>query len=838
MGCGHSKLPRRGSSSATVALCRGRSALLAEAIARRYALANAHRAYAGSLSATGAALHDFLRAVQDATPPPAGPGAGAGDASRNGEDADAVPPAATVPPPVPASPDASEEEEDYVDDGGDMLSPSPEDEDEDEASGDGGGIAKSPSDDEAAEAETPLPRPVSPAPRPPQPAPQPLQMVPPYVSAYPPPYDPGYPPQFGSGHPPPPYSYGPVPGPAYGYGGGYGADMGGYGQSFYNYNISYAQSQPPPPYVAIEQHSQATDATVQYYHYQGEATPSSHSHYGGYNSYPYPYPQGGGLTPAAAASSWQLAAPVPTPSPPRVSAWDFLDPFQAAESYNQDHPAAAPAIHDPSLSSDDIGEDEDIPEMEDEESGVVVREAHAGEECTCKSDGNSSCEEEEAEGHIEFRSSDAISSIVDGVESVVEEQLNDPGVAEPPAVPEKTYSSDVEVVQEIKLQFDSASKSAADVGKMLEVDKMPYNQKNPGLKVPSMMICGQPSKGKAIMQFEEEKAMECGNLSSSLQKLYIWEKKLLKEVKAAEKIRVLYEQKHKEQKKLYYGGAEAHKLEAIEICVKNLSTKLNIAIHIVNATSKKINKLRDEELWFQTHELIRRFMQMWHTMSECHQMQWRALSHAKNMDSIMVAEGFSEDHIDLFKHLELQLLDMTANLAQWLNAQKSYAAYLNEWLKKGIEYEPEVTDDGVPPFSPGRLGAPQIFTIYNNWAVSMERISEAEVVGAVHTLASNVMSIWEHHMSMDMDDQVMRKAVEAQKKKLALLRGISSSAQAAEAGLQLCLSKVFEAMESFAAACENAYKDLHLRAEEERARVEDQENGRAPVADIAGVEGN
>jgi len=47
----------------------------------------------------------------------------------------------------------------------------------------------------------------------------------------------------------------------------------------------------------------------------------------------------------------------------------------------------------------------------------------------------------------------------------------------------------------------------------------------------------------------------------------------------------------------------------------------------------------------------------------------------------------------------------------------------------------------------------------------MERISEAEVVGTVHTLASNVRSLWEHHMSMDMDDQVMRKAV----KKLVLL---------------------------------------------------------------------
>ena len=485
MGCGHSK---RGSSSAAVALCRGRSALLAEAIAWRYALADAHRAYASSLRATGAALHDFLRAVLDAAPPPT-TGHGAGDSPPKGDDADAVPPAATA----PASPGASEEEQDgNVDDGGDMP------QDEDEASDDGGGITRSPSDDEAtAGAELPLTRPVSPAPQA-----QPQQMVPPYVSAYPPAYDPGYPPQLGSVHPPPPYSYGPVPGPAYGYG---GADMGGYGQSFYNYNISYAQTQPPPPSAAIEQHPQATDATIQYYRYQGEATSSSHAHYGGYNSYPYPHPQGGGL---AAASSWQWQ--LPTPSPPRVSAaWDFLDPFQAVECYHQDHPAASaasPAIHARSLSSDDIEEDEDIPELEDEESGVVVREAHAGEECTCvnsaseelhetsssddeldndKSDGNCSCQEE-AEGHIEFRSSDAIGSIVDGVESVVEELLNEPGVAEPPlpAVPDqRTYSSDVVVVQEIKLQFDSASKSAGDVSKMLEVDKMPYNQKkNSGLK--------------------------------------------------------------------------------------------------------------------------------------------------------------------------------------------------------------------------------------------------------------------------------------------------------------------------------------------------------------------
>ncbi|CAO2207539.1 unnamed protein product [Urochloa humidicola] len=749
MGCGESKLPRGESASPAVALCRGRSELLAEAIARRYALAGAHRAYAASLSATGAALRDFLRAAHDAAAPPRD-----GDDDADSDD-DAVSPAAAAPP-------QSEEE---VDGGGHIRFPSSSDEEGEQASGDvGGDAAESTSD---ADAEPPFPRPesehlqpVAPAPWPSQP---PLQMVPPY--------DPGY--------PPPPYS---------------------------SYNISYARSQPPPPASAsFEQLPQATDATtVSYYHYQyhGDAAVPSSDYGGSYYSYPYPYPP-------PPAPSGHLPAP-PTPSPPRMpTTWGFLDPFDALDSYYQEHPAAAHAAPAPSgRSSDDAGEEDDdgdVPELEDEESGEIVRDddAHAGDECTAgvnattfaSASEDGSGEEEEGEGHIEFRS-----STVEGVEEEesvveVEERLDDSGVVdEMPAVPAKTCN---EVAQEIRLQFDRASKAAGDLCKMLEVDKVAYCKKksgSSGLKVPSMMICGQPSRGKTmIMQFEEEKAMESGNLSSSLQKLHIWEKKLLKEVKAMEKIRGLYDHKHKEQKKLYYSGAEAHKLEPVELCVKKLSTKVTIAIKIVNNISKNINKLRDEELWPQTHEMVKGFMQMWHTISECHQMQCHVLFHAKDIDSTVIAARFNEDDIDLIKHLEVQLLDLTANLARWFNAQKSYAIYLNEWLKKGIEYVPEVTDDGVPPFSPGRLGAPPIFSIFDNWAVSIGRISDAEVAGAMQALASNVLRLWEKQTT-----------------------GVSSfEAPLAEVGLQSCMTRAFEEMERLAAACENAYNDVYLRTEEE-----------------------
>jgi hypothetical protein len=85
---------------------------------------------------------------------------------------------------------------------------------------------------------------------------------------------------------------------------------------------------------------------------------------------------------------------------------------------------------------------------------------------------------------------------------------------------------------------------------------------------------------------------------------------------------------------------------------------------------------------------------------------------------------------------------------------------------------------------------------------------------------------------MERDEQSMRKALEAQNKKLVLISnqsGVSLSAQAQAlqdggshgdtGSLQLSLKNIFEAMENFTANSANTYKDLHLRAEEEKARV-------------------
>ncbi|VAI20789.1 unnamed protein product [Triticum turgidum subsp. durum] len=728
---------------------------------------------------------------------------------------------------------------------------------------------------------------------------------PPYgSSAYGPPPSYGAPPGYGYGGYPPPPDYGGMGGPGGydpGYGGmggaggngpgyssmgppppssggydppGYGG-IGGYGQSFFNMN--YARSQPPPPSAAYEQRPQASDARVHYYGdggaqppprgYNGYASPPQSS----YNQYAYGGYYGGAAAPPPAdmpSSSREEAVPPPPPSPPSVSTWDFLNPFETYGSY-YDQPTAAPAPYTPSRSSKDVREEEGIPDLEDEDM-EVVKEAygddkhplngHTGKGKAAKEEGRSSTGDElprDSKSSVPSSSGSSLDDVHVVEKSVVGEQARQHVAGLPPTGSEKTYVHDNEVVLEIKAQFERASSSAGEVSKMLEVGKMPYYQKGSGFKVSAMMFCGIPTMEEEFLRFEEDKAMGCGNLSSTLQKLYMWERKLLQEVKAEEEERLKYDRKRQDLQMLDEKGAETEKIIATEKEIRKLSTRISIAIQVVNTISGKISKLRDDELWPQTCELIQGLMRMWDVMLECHQIQLHAISQAKNIDSMIDGARFGEDHMDLIKHLELQLLDWTTCFAGWVNAQKNYVTTLNDWLRKGVEYVPEETDDGVPPFSPGRLGAPPIFVICNSWAAGVARISEKDVVKAMQAFASNVLHLWEKHRSqqrqgmmankgmdrglrvMEKDEQAMRKALEAKNKKLVLVSdqtGVSLSAQvlhgagpqAENSSLQLSLRNIFEAMETFTAASSNTYKELNLRAEEEKARVAGESGSSVP----------
>ncbi|XP_038715598.1 protein ROLLING AND ERECT LEAF 2-like [Tripterygium wilfordii] len=213
---------------------------------------------------------------------------------------------------------------------------------------------------------------------------------------------------------------------------------------------------------------------------------------------------------------------------------------------------------------------------------------------------------------------------------------------------------------------------------------------------------------------------------------------------AEEKMRVVHDRKCKKLKRLDERGAEAHKVDSTRSLIKSLSTKMRIAIQVVDKISETINKIRDEELWSQLNELIQGLTRMWQGMLECHHTQSQAVREARNLGRLGSSRKLSDAHLEATLQLEHELLNWTFRFSSWIGAHKGYVRALNNWLMKCLLNEPEETEDGRPPLSPGRIGAPPVFVICNQWSQALDRISEKEVVQSMRIFAMSVFQLWEH----------------------------------------------------------------------------------------------
>ncbi|CAN1770768.1 Protein ROLLING AND ERECT LEAF 2 [Linum perenne] len=682
-------------------------------------------------------------------------------------------------------------------------------------------------------------------------------------------------------------------------GGGYPVGEGGGGGFFH---MNYMKKRPTPS-VVYQQRPGASEA-VQFgesssssgYYYNQPSNnnntfpvdnSSSYSYFGyggggglggGYGSQPA-YGGSSSQPPPPQAASSSKPPPAP-PSPPRASAWDFLNPFESYDNFYPSNPS-----NPPSRDSRDVREEEGIPDLEDEDlQHEVVKEVHGDPKYVAEdSDGHGYSksvmmddEEEvkggkggEAEASL-YQTRPSVSMETDGPEyevHVVEKKVVD-----------KEKSSDErangggggfkggwrdvsQVAVEIKIQFERASDYGNEIAKMLEVGKLPYQRKHVSKKLhsvttPLSLMSSQPSAsnsleasssnegaGPAYLEMEEELVVRSKNLSSTLQKLHLWEKKLYTEVKAEEKMRVIHDRKCRKLKRLDERGAEAHKIDETRKLIRDLSTKIRIAIQVVDKISVTINKIRDEELWPLLNDLILGLSRMWKNMLECHGIQCQAIKEAKGLGPMGSGKKLSDDHLQATLQLEHQLLNWTSSFSSWVGAQKGYVKALNNWLVKCLLYEPEETPDGVAPFSPGRMGAPPVFVICNQWAQAIDRISEKEVVESMRVFASTVFKLWEQDKeeirsrmvtnrdlerkvkNLDREDQKIQKQIQALDKKIVLVSGdgdglsltgnIVYQSDTSNGSLQGSLQRIFEAMERFTAESVKAYEDLVLRSEEE-----------------------
>ncbi|URD77571.1 hypothetical protein MUK42_02803 [Musa troglodytarum] len=495
---------------------------------------------------------------------------------------------------------------------------------------------------------------------------------------------------------------------------------------------------------------------------------------------------------SALGQSYSSRATPPPPSPPRTSTWDFLNLFETDNSSYYRHTS--------SPSYQKLRDAEGIPDLEEE--GQQVRK----------------------EAYREYDEEGSKNVGADEVQKRQDEQRN---VAAP-----KRFLRDSAAARAIKTQFERASQCARELSELLEIRDHHYHP--------------------AHSLREGDKAMGYRSLASTLRTLYNWETKLYHEVKAEEKMSLQLNKSHKELTNLVKSGGNAHKIDSTEKLINNFSTEIGITIQVVESISRKINKLRNEELWPQITDLLLRLIRMWNGMLECHQMQWLAISEAKRLDLEISGGKLSGDHADEMMQLEMEMLKWIGNFSAWVNAQRNYVKALNGWLLLHLHHEPEETADGVTPFSPGRIGAPLVFIVSNCWSQAMDWNSEREVLDAMQASAAAMHHLWKQQnmepnermkASRDRDawlralkqkSKSIHREMDSLKRKLAVVPGHSGlpvyqwpfKGHAARlSSAQLGLEKIFEAMKDFSASSVKAYGELLQHCGEQRIAGE---NAKAP----------
>ncbi|XAR59884.1 hypothetical protein NMG60_11015883 [Bertholletia excelsa] len=569
------------------------------------------------------------------------------------------------------------------------------------------------------------------------------------------------------------------------------------------------------------------------------------------------------MAPVAPAAAANLEAstskqPPPPPSPPRSSAWDFLNPFDTLDKYY--------GPYTPGRDSKDVRDEEGIPDLEEEDFQQEVVKEVDGDQKFVDNGGSgknygiglAGDRDVKANGSVSdsvYNTRQSVSRENEAVEvHMVDKKVvkNNEGASEDRgnAAAFRT-GGDSEVVKELQVQFERASDSGNELAKMLEIGKFPY-KKSAAYQVSSKMLHVMTPKLPAGSQNDElssnleidgDLGARSESLSCTLHKLYLWEKKLYEEVKDEEKMRVLHEKKCRKLKHLDERGAEAYKVDATRTLVKDLSTKIRIALQVIDKISLNINKSRDEELWPQLNDFIQGLARMWKVMQECHHKQCEAIGQAKRLDAVASLKHSSYAHLEAMLHLGHELLNWTLRFSHWVGTQKGYVRALNNWLLKCLLYEPEETADGVVPFSPGRIGAPPIFVICNQWSQSLERISEMEVVNSMRDFAMSVLQLLEQD-KMEMYQRMMvnkdmertfkhleredlKIQIQAVDKMIVMMsegnKGISESEQfvyqsdtSKTSNLQVSLQRTFEAIERFTENSMRTYEELLQCIEEDK----------------------
>ncbi|KAG2619172.1 hypothetical protein PVAP13_3NG140839 [Panicum virgatum] len=610
--------------------------------------------------------------------------------------------------------------------------------------------------------------------------------------------------------------------------------------------------------------------------------------------YGVPLPPEGGRPVEDRGREPEPPAPPPPMPMQETSPWDFFNPFDSYEQELPQYKAKgydSNGSFTSSPNSSEVRAREGIPELEEETEMESMREsvkARKAVESTASNridnvDVSAKVKVSMEHKEVEIESVNSASVLESGEESVCSCDCDHanartggpvpPGadqgkvkklssedhssivVGEDVRPPDNIGTRDVaEVVQEIKEQFNSVAACGEDVARILEVGRMPYRSRNKVLRLIFSRMMGTfallfsplsepPVKNleqsamnsskrsqNSSKRFDFSSDVELNTLSATMDRLYVWEKRLHKEIMEEERLRITYDKEWKRLKELDATGAEPYKIDTTRASIRTLLTRINISIRSAKVISRRIHILRDDELHPHLVTLIQGLVRMWKFILECHRKQFHTILETKS-HILIPKNGPERSSSKVTLELEMELLNWCSCFRNWILSQKAYIETLNGWLVKWLPQEKEETPDGIAPFSPGRLGAPAVFITANDWCQAMKRIPEGSVIDTMEAFAVNVHVLWERQ---DEEQQQKLKADYLSRDFAKRLKSLQK-----EHGLQgqFEADKIVLPIADNGRAVDNrmvALDTLHKRLDEQRARHEEtvKQTREASAADL------
>lgn len=424
------------------------------------------------------------------------------------------------------------------------------------------------------------------------------------------------------------------------------------------------------------------------------------------------------------------------PSPAKDFGWDFFNPFDGVRAAEE-----ASMFAGLCRSSDEdlraVREEEGIPDLEEAEDEVVREEKKMAE----------------------------VETVGERGQQENERRLT---VADPP----ENEKDLLDALRDVEDQFIRAYDCGKEVSKMLEINRPDPHQsfdlgegkensskliqaitwhRSPSSISSRKSFLASSSSSKDTLSIESKSdifddygGMESGSHSQTLLRLYAWEKKLYEEVKAGDNTRQAYEKKclqlgNQQDAK----GADSHSVDKTRAAVRDLYTRIWVALRSIETISIRIQKVRDEELQPQLIELLQGLLRTWKIMLASHETQKQIMSEVNSFSCPTYGKFCTDSQRQVTVRLEAELQHWRSCFTSYVAAQRAYVEALDGWLSKffipDIEYYSR-SRSSAPPYN--RLGAPPLLIICHDWSNSAMKLPDKSVSFAMKGFIKAMRVLW------------------------------------------------------------------------------------------------